>query len=216
MTFGADGNVHVAAELAFFHVSIAHAAVDEDLAEGGEVGKGFLGAVDVGLTDDLHQRGAGAIEVDGGEALVVGAFGHVFFQMDAGELHDLAGIGDAFLRILRIGQIIERNAAAEAERQIKLGDLVVLRHVGVEVVLPVPFHHRRRGAVQHDAGEDGLFNGQAIEDREGSRQAEAGGAGEGIGLCTVFSGTGAEHFTAGVELGVDFESDGNDVVWHGR
>ena len=54
-----------------------------------------------------------------------------------------------------------------------------------------------------------------VEDGEGAGEAEAGGAGVGVGLGAVLDGTGAEHFALGLELGVNFEADGDDVLGHG-
>ncbi len=215
LAFGAEGDVDVAAHLAFFHVGIADAAIDEDLAEGGQIGEGFFGGVDVGVGDDLHQRGAGAVEVDGGEFVVVGGFGDVFFEVDAGEFDDFAGVGDVFLDVLGVGEVIEGDAAADAEGEIKLGDLVVLRHVGVEVVFAVPLDDGWGGAAEHEAGEDGFFDGALVEDGKRAGEAEAGGAGVGVGLGAVLDGAGAEHFALGLELGVNFEADGDDVLGHG-
>ena len=42
LPLGPHGHVAVAAELALLHVGIAHAAVDEDLLERGEIGEGLL------------------------------------------------------------------------------------------------------------------------------------------------------------------------------
>lgn len=60
----AQGNVDVAAHLAFFHIGIGDATLDEDHLQGAEVGEGFLGGFEVGLADDFHEWGASAIEID--------------------------------------------------------------------------------------------------------------------------------------------------------
>ena len=99
----ADGNVHVAAHLALFHVGIADAAVDQDLLERGEIGEGLLRRRHVGLADDFHQRRAGAVEVDAaGAVLEVERLGHVLLEVNAHEPHRLVGDGGrVLLRVLR-------------------------------------------------------------------------------------------------------------------
>ncbi len=47
---------------------------------------------------------------------MVGGFGHIFLQVDTGELNNLAWGGDVFLDFLGVCQIIERHATSEAER----------------------------------------------------------------------------------------------------
>jgi hypothetical protein len=42
---------------------------------------------------------------------------------------------DAFLRVFRIGQIVQRHRAADADRLIVLRDLVIFRHVRIEIIL---------------------------------------------------------------------------------
>ncbi len=76
----------VAAERAFFHVAIADAGVEEDLAERGEVGVGLLGCAHVRLGDDFAERGAAAVVVDvcllgGLREAFVKIFCGVFFQV---------------------------------------------------------------------------------------------------------------------------------------
>ena len=148
---GADGDVHVATHLAFFHVGVADAAVDHDLLEDGQVGKGFLGTGDLGFADDLHEGRAGAVEINAGGCFEVETFGHIFLEVDAGEADILVLGGDGFLGVRRIGQVVEGDGAAEAEGQIVLADLVVLRHVGVEIVFPVEFADGSDLAAQHEA-----------------------------------------------------------------
>ena len=117
----AEGDVDVAAELAFFHVSIGDSSGDEDLLEGFDVGKGFFSGFDLGFGDDFHEGGAGAVEVDEGGFFEVGGFGDIFFEMDASEADDLAGVDDIFLVIFGVVVGVEGDASAEAEGGDRVG-----------------------------------------------------------------------------------------------
>ena len=139
-------------------------------------------------------------------------FGHIFLEVDAGEADILVLGGDGFLGVLRIGQVVEGNAAAEAEGQIVLADLVVLRHVGVEIVFPVELAGVRNFATEHEAGQDGEPQGLVVHHGERAGEAEADGADVGVRLAAVFDRAGAEHLSAGLELDVNFEADGGDVT----
>ena len=52
----------------------------------------------------------------------------------------------------------------------------------------------------------------AVEDRHGAGQAEADRASIGVRVGAIFCRAGAEHLAAGIELAVDFESDGDKVI----
>ncbi len=60
----AQGDVHVAAEISFFHIRIGGAAVLKDHLQRAEIGESLLCGFEIRLGDDLHQRGAGAVEID--------------------------------------------------------------------------------------------------------------------------------------------------------
>ena len=139
-------------------------------------------------------------------------FGNVFLEVDAVECHGLAGILDPFLGVLGVVVIVEGNAAAEAEGKVHLGDLVVLWHVGVEVVLPIPNDGGRGGAAEEHAGKDGALDGELVEDGERAGESEAGRAGVGVWLVGEGCFATAEHFGVRFDLAVNFESDGDDVV----
>jgi hypothetical protein len=93
----------------------------------------------------------------------------------------------------------------------RLGRLVVLRHVRIEIVLPVPAGKLRRRAAKREAGEEGFLNGALVEHGQGTGQTEADGAGVRVRLVAEGRAAGAEHLGVGVDLGVDFKADGNEV-----
>ena len=85
--------------------------------------------------------------------------------------------------------------AVDVERLVVLGDLVVLRHVRVEVVLPV----EEAGldlAVERQADPDGQLHRLPVQHRERAGQAERHGVDVGVGLVAEAVGAGAEQLGA--------------------
>ena len=62
----ADADIGVATERAFFHVAVADAGVEHDLAKRGEVGVGLFGRAHVRLGNNFAEGRAAAIVVDVG------------------------------------------------------------------------------------------------------------------------------------------------------
>lgn len=131
----ADGDIHIAAHLAFLHVAVGDAGLGEEHAEGVEEGDGLVGGAQVGRGDDLEERGAGAVVVDEGAGGGVGEFADILLEVrvvDGDVLvlaHDVArGAGE-----------LDLDGAAERDGVVReLGDLVVLGAVRVEVVFAHP------------------------------------------------------------------------------
>lgn len=208
----AKRDVDIAAHLAFFHVGVGDIAVDENLLKGLEVGECFFGGFDICLADDFHQWGAGAIEVDQAGVAFVGGFGNVFFEVDAVESDFFVRCGDGFLGIFRVGEVSEEDFTALAEGEVELSELVVLGHVGVEIVFAVPGADFWGGAAQQHAGEDGFFDGFTVEYWHGPGHTETNWTGVGVWLGAEFRFAGAEHFGAGFDLAVNFEADRYEIV----
>lgn len=141
----------------------------------------------------------------------MGGLGDVFFEVDAIEADALVGSGDGFLRVRGVAVIVEGDIAADAKGEIHLRGLVVFRHVGVEVVFPIPLRDWRRGATEEHACEDGFLDGDAIEHGKRAGEAETGGADVDVGFIAKGGGAGAEHLGLRVDLAVDFEADGDEV-----
>ena len=110
---------------------------------------------------------------------------------------------------------MEWHIAAKAEWQIILADLVVLRHIGIEIIFAIKFADRPDLTAQHEPSERGEFQGFFIHDRQGARHPKTHRAYVGVGLRAVFDRARAEHLTAGLELNVNLEADGGDIVSHG-
>ena len=93
------------------------------------------------------------------------------------------------------------------EREFELGDLVALGKVGVEIIFAGEAGVFVDGAVEGERGAAGHFDDALVQDGKSAGQAEADGAGVGVGGVAEAGGAGAEDFCFGEELGVDFEAD---------
>ena len=96
----------------------------------------------------------------------------------------------------------------DAERIPVLGDLVVLRHVGIEVVLPVEGRVPVDLAAEHHAGHDGELHRFPVHDRQGSRIPEAHGTHVRVRFATRLQEAAAEHLRLRLQLDMRLQPDG--------
>ena len=117
--------------------------VDEHVAERLQALAGLLARAQVGRRHQLHQRYAGPVVVHqrGTARLVVAALAGVLLHVDAHQRGPLADAAD-----------LELERPTEADGQLVLADLVALRKVRVEVVLPRPLAQRLDLAAQRQPG----------------------------------------------------------------
>ncbi|GAA3043763.1 hypothetical protein GCM10020000_23980 [Streptomyces olivoverticillatus] len=136
-----------------------------------------------------------AVDAAGGAAHVRGLAG-VLLHVGALDLHaeDLA--------VLQL----DVQVAVEGDGLVVLGGLEVLRHVRIEVVLPGEAAPLGDLAVQRQADLHGRLDGDAVDDREGAGQAEAGGAGLRVGFGAQLGRAPTEHLGLGAELDVHLEA----------
>ena len=153
-----------------------------------DIGLGLLRRAQIGLRHDLHQRHARAVEIDIGilRMLVVQALARVLLQMQP-----LDADGDALA-----AQQIDDDLALADDRALVLADLIALRQVGIEIVLPVEDRSEIDLGLQPEPGADGLGDAVFVDHRQhaghgGIDQAHMGvrlaaelgrGAGEQLGL----------------------------------
>ncbi len=194
-------DIGVAAERAFFHVAIADAGKEHDLAEGGEIGVGLFGGADVRLGNDFAERRATAVVIDiglfgGVREAFVKIFRGIFFQVKTGDADALFGATD-----------FNFQPAVGSERQFVLRDLIALGEVRVEVVFPGKTRAFLNRAIQGERGAHGHFHSALVQYGESSRQAEAHWADVGIRRVAKAGGAAAEDFRLGQELDVDFQTD---------
>ena len=99
------------------------------------------------------------------------------------------------------------EAAAERKRPFVLRDLIALRQVGIEVVLPREDGQRLHVATQGNRGLDCVIDGGSIEDRQGARKPEADRAHLRIRRRAERRAAAAEDLRAGLQLRVNLQAD---------
>ena len=163
----AERDVRLDAELAALHVRVGRADRAQQQLELLGVAPGLLGGPDVRLGDDLHQRHAGAIEVDEAEPLArrplaVDELRGVLLEVGAGDARRERAVGG-----------VEGERPGGCERQVVLADLVALRQVRVEVVLAVPAGRLRRRRADRGAGRQHELDRPPVDHRQRAGQTEA-------------------------------------------
>src|ERR1700759_5511929 len=88
--------------------------------------------------------------------------------------------------------------AADADRDVVLGDLVALRRIRIEVVLAMEDRARRDLRAQREADPDREVDRTGVDDRERARQAEADRADVHVGRIAEREVTAAEHLGPGL------------------
>ena len=97
--------------------------------------------------------------------------------------------------------------AVDRDRLVVLGDLVVLRHVRVEVVLPGEPAPRHDLAVQDQPDPDRRLHRGLVEHRQRTRQTQTHRAHLGIGFGAELGGAAAEHLGGGGQLDVHLQAE---------
>ena len=135
--------------------------------------------------------------------MVVGQFGRIFLQVDVIQFYSThhRSIGRHFA-ISRVGPGIQRHLTTDAERQVQLAGLVILGHIGIEVILTIPLGNRWGAATQHHASEYCTLNGKFIQDRQSSGHSQTGGAHVRVGVAASLQQTAAEHLRPRLQLDV--------------
>ena len=100
------------------------------------------------------------------------------------------------------------------QRQLVHGNLVALGQVGVEIIFAREAGALLHVAVERERGPQGEFERFLVQHRESAGQAEAHGAGVGIGSIAEVCGAGAEGLGHGLELRVDFQADYGFIFRH--
>ena len=197
---GLERHVRVAAQAPLFHVAVGDAEPAHEAAQRGEVGERVIGRRERRFGNHLGERNATAVEVEARLLAVAGLLGvrrlaGVLLEVDARERHGA-----------RVRGRPDVEEPAGHDRLVVLRNLIVLRHVRVEVVLaredralvhgrperePEARHGRHRARVQH-----GQRTGQAEAHRAYAR----------VRLARELVRAGAEELALRAQLDVDLES----------
>src|SRR5437762_3501650 len=136
----------------------------------------------------------------------------VFLEMNSHQMHFFLGGHDIFLRVLGIGEVVQWHAAICAKRHVVLRNLIVFRHVRVEIIFAIELAQWGDVAAEHETGERRHAQRLMIHHRQSARQTEANRTSVRIWFGSKFNRTSAKHFGARLELDVHFKTYGGDVV----
>ena len=201
----AYADVGVPADLALLHVALAHAKLDDEVAQLLEELPRRLRRRDVRLGDDLDERRAATVEVDHG-VVRAGDAARVAAGVD-----ELGGVllhvhpVDAAAEELAVDPVLER--ALGGQGRVVLADLVRLGQVRIEVVLAVEDVARLHGAAERQRDARGVLDGALVHHGQRAGVREAHRARVHVGLVALGDGTAAEHLGLRVELDVHLEAD---------
>jgi hypothetical protein len=121
------------------------------------------GRAQIRLADDLDERRARAVEVDERRpaADAVQVLAGVLLHVDAEDAPPAPA------------SVVSMSSSPPRERQLVLADLVALRQIGVEVVLPREHARCRARAAEREPARDGHRAPPRVEHGQRARQAEA-------------------------------------------
>src|SRR4051794_17624230 len=212
--FGHEREVDVAAQAALLHPYVGNPQSAEEVPQLGDVGAcdsgGAVAGAGHGPRDDLDERDAGAVVVhqrvrstvdpSGRSADVEGLPG-VLLEMHALDLHAVG-----------LSLQLDVEVAVDAERLVVLRDLVVLRHVGIEVVLAGEPAPRRDAAVEREPDPDGVVDRLLVRHRKAAGKTETDRADLRVGLSPDLRRTAAEQLGRRPQPDVSFQADDRVVA----
>ena len=137
-----------------------------------QVFAGGLGAADVRLADDFHQRYAGAVQVypADGPVRVVNELAGILFHVNAGDADAQGPAVD-----------LDVQVPVGGDGQLVLRDLVALGQVGVKVVFAGEAAFRFDGAVGCQGHFDGVVHHLSVQHRQHAGHSQAHRTGVAVG-----------------------------------
>ena len=170
------------------------------------VGLRLLGRAHVGLRDDLHQRDAGAVEIDVGiiRVLVVDRLAGVLLQMQAldADLH-------------RLAVDVDLDLALADDRAACTGDLIALRQIGIEVVLAVEDALQVDLRLEAEAGAHRLRDAFRVDHRQHAGHRRVDQRDVAVGLGAECRRSAGEQLGVRGDLGMHLQAD-DDFPLAGR
>src|SRR5262245_6831517 len=190
--------IHVGAQVALLHVAVAGAEIAQDRAQLRQERLRLPGRAQVGLGHDLHQRHAGAIEVNVGmlRVLVVEQFAGVLLQVQA---------LDADPHGLPVHVHLDRTFPDD--RPFVLRYLIALRQIRIEVVLAVEHRDKVDFGVEPEPGADGLGDAGLVDDGQHARHGRVNERDVGVGLAAELRRGTREQLCLGGHLRVHLHAD---------
>ena len=195
----ADGNVHVRAQVAVLHVTVTCAKVAHDLTQFADIGRSFFGTANVGAGHDFHQCNACAVEVDEGHVRVhvVDRFTRILFEVDTFDT-DLTRCAVAHF---------DQHFTFANDGVVKLGNLVALRKVRVEIVFAVKRGPKVDLCLQAQTSANGLCHATFVDDGQHTGHTSVHKCHVRVRLCAEFSRSPREQFCLGRDLRVHLKAD---------
>ncbi len=129
-------------------------------------------------------------------------FAGIFFDVDSG---DADGLGTCCSFDIQVTVL--------AEGQVILGNLIGLRQVGIEVVLPILLGEGSDLAVGGKAGLDGIVHHLLVQHRQSARHTHAHRASLGVWFCPEGGGTATENFGGGFQFTVNLQADDHFITF---
>ena len=172
----------------------------------------FFRATDIRFGHDFAKRSAAAVrvEVGIGGAHIVDVLAGVFFHVDTSNAHAL--LGAVFFHNFEPAVLADRVVVHR--KSARLGNLVALRQVRVEVVLAGPHRVQVDFAVQGEAQANCIFHRLLVRHGHGTRHTEADRANVLVRACVHFNFAATEHLCLSGKLAMDFETNNRTVIRH--
>ena len=199
---GPDRHVRVHPERALLHVHVGDAhAPERRLEQAAELrrpreGERRSGSVTIstsGVPPRLKSTTLVSRAVDAARAALVDQLRGVLLHVHAVDAH--------------VAEMARRG-----KRDVVLADLVALRQVGIEVVLPVEDRPRRDLALEGHRDHQREVHRLRVRDRQRARVAEADRAGVRVRLVPERERAAAEHLRPRPQLDVDLDADDRLVI----
>ena len=195
----ADRDIDVRPHRAFVHVAVAGAQIAHDGPQLLQEGRRLFATAHVRLGDDLHQRDAGAVQVDKAavRVLVVQAFAGILLQMQAFDA-DLDGFA-----VLEV----DIDLALAHDGVLVLADLIALGQVGVEIVLAVEQRTQVDLGLEAQPGAHRLLDAFFVDHWQHAGETGIDERYLAVGLGAELGGGAREQLGLGCDLGMDFHAD---------
>src|SRR6516165_2430910 len=192
-------DVAVAAQRALLHVAVAGAEIAQDRAQFAQIETGLLGAPQIGLRDDLHQRDTGPVQIheSQGRMLVVQALAGILLEMQP---------GDADLAHGPVGHV-QTDPAVSDNRLLILRDLITGRQVGIKVVLALEDAVQVDLGIEAEPGLDRLLNAKPVNDRQHPRKRGVDRRNLGVGLRPEIGRRPGKQLSLRDHLSMDLDPD---------